>query len=226
MPGRMVSFRANGRSASGYLAAPASGKGPGVLVLQEYWGLVDHIKEVAERFARMGFVALAPDLFDGDSTRHPDEALRKLMALNIAETSKELRAAAEYLRGLPEVEPKNVAAVGFCMGGQLALLAATEHPDEIAAAVDFYGIHPNVKPDFSKLQGKVLAHFGLHDDFVPEADARALVAQIQAAGKSVEAHFYDAGHAFFNDDRPEVYSMRDAETAWERTIAFLKAKLA
>jgi carboxymethylenebutenolidase len=221
----MIEFTANGRSAPGYLALPAGGSGPGVIVIQEWWGLVDHIKEVADRFADAGYVALAPDLYHGDSTTSPDEAGRKMMALNIAEAGKDLAGAADHLLGLDAVTPKKVAALGFCMGGQLALLAATEHGDKIAAAVDFYGIHPSVELDFGKLKAPVLAHFGKSDGFVKEEAAKELVSTIEGAGGKVEAHFYDTGHAFFNDTRPEAYSEGDAKTAWDRTLAFLGTHL-
>ncbi len=223
--GEMVSFPANGRTADGYLALPASGRGPGVLVIQEWWGLVDHIKALADRFAREGFVALAPDLYHGEKTKSPDQAGKLLMALNIAETAKDLGGAATYLRSRPAVQSKKVAAVGFCMGGQLALFGATAHPDVINAVVDFYGIHPKVDPDVSKLSGPVLAHFGRRDKSVNEQTARALVDRIKAAGKTVEAHFYDADHAFFNDQRPEVYHRPSAELAWDRTLEFLRRAL-
>jgi carboxymethylenebutenolidase len=223
--GETVSFPANGRTAEAYLTLPPGGRGPGVLVIQEWWGLVDHIKDLADRFASVGFVALAPDLYHGQKTRSPDQAGKLLMALDIAETAKDLRGAAVYLRARAEVEPKKVAAVGFCMGGQLALFGATAHPDVIDAAVDFYGIHPKVNPDVSTLSGPVLAHFGKRDKSVPEDAARGLVERIERAGKKVEAHFYDADHAFFNDTRPEVYDRGSAELAWNRTLDFLRRVL-
>jgi carboxymethylenebutenolidase len=223
--GEMVTFPANGRAADGYLAKPPSGRGPGVIVLQEWWGLVDHIKDLTDRCAREGFVALAPDLYHGERTKSPDQAGKLLMALNIAETAKDLRGAATYLRSLPDVRPQKVATIGFCMGGQLALFAATAHPDAIDAAVDFYGIHPKVSPDVSKLSGPVLAHFGRRDKSVPESAANALIEQTEAAGKRIEAHFYDADHAFFNDTRPEVYDPKSAELAWQRTLEFLRRTL-
>jgi carboxymethylenebutenolidase len=224
--GQTVAFPANGRTAHGYLALPPSGRGPGLVVIQEWWGLVDHIKDLAERFAHEGYVALAPDLYHGEKTKSPDAAGKLLMALNIAETGKELGGAAQYLHDRPEVQPKKVGAVGFCMGGQLALYGGTTHPDLISAVVDFYGIHPKVEPDVSKLSGPVLAHFGKRDKSVPEPAARALVDRIKAAGKSVEAHFYDADHAFFNDQRPEVHNREAAQLAWRRTLEFLRRALA
>jgi carboxymethylenebutenolidase len=227
MSGTMVEFRANGRTAAGYLALPRTGDGPGVLVIQEYWGLVPHIKDLADRFAAEGFVALAPDLYDGESTTHSDEAGRRMMALDIATTATELRGAAEYLLAHDRVAPKRVGAVGFCMGGQLALAAACDHPDVIAASVDFYGIHPAVTLKLENLRGRpVLAHFAADDTFVPAADARALVERIAAAGARVQSHFYAAGHAFLNDARPEAYHAPSATLAWTRTLEFLRTELA
>jgi carboxymethylenebutenolidase len=225
MPGTMIEFRANGRTANGYLARPTSPRGHGVLVIQEYWGLVDHIKDLTDRFAAEGFFALAPDLYHGDKAKSPDAAGKLMMALNIAETAKDLRGAADALIAIEGVTPKQVGVVGFCMGGQLALYAACEFPERIAAAVDFYGIHPNVKLNLERLGGPVLAHFALKDKSTPEDQARALVRQIEAAGKHVEAHFYNAQHAFFNDTRAEVYSRADAHDAWRRTLEFFNRTL-
>jgi len=222
MSGAMVSFPINGRNASGYLATPPGGSGPGLLVIQEYWGLVDHIKHVADRFAAAGFVALAPDMYHGEKTTSPDTAGKMLMALNIAEAARDLRGAARYLLSRDDVTSKKVAALGFCMGGQLALFAACEHPDLVGAAVDFYGIHPNVHPDVKKLSGPVLAHFGRSDKSIPEAQVTAMAGAARAAGKTFDVHWYDAGHAFFNDARPQVYDKACADLAWTRTLQFLR----
>lgn len=220
----MVDFAANGRTATGYLSLPEK-PGPGLLVIQEWWGLVDHIKDLADRFAAEGFVALAPDLYHGDMTRSPDRAGKMLMALNIAEAGNDMRGAAKYLHGLDEVKPKKVGALGFCMGGQLALYAATEFPAEISAAVDFYGIHPNAQIDPDKVQVPILGHFAKRDDSTPEEQARTLVESLQSRGKSIEAYFYDADHAFFNDTRPEVYDAAASALAWTRTLEFLRTNL-
>ena len=224
MQGQMIEFRANGRMTPGYLNAHA-GSGPGLVVVQEWWGLVDHIKQLADRFAAEGFVTLAPDLFHGKQTKSPDEAGKLLMALNIAEAATDLAGAADHLLALPSVRPRKVGAIGFCMGGQLAFFAAQEYPDKVAAAVNFYGIHPKVAIHPSKLRVPVLAHFGRNDQSVKEADARALAARCLAAGAPFEAHFYDAGHAFFNDSRPQVFDQPSADLAWQRTLDFLRAHL-
>jgi carboxymethylenebutenolidase len=227
MHGAMVDFDANGGTAAGYLSLPPSGHGPGLLVLQEWWGLVDHIKVVADRFAAAGFVALAPDLYRGEQATTPDDAQRLLMALDMPQTASALRGGAEYLRALEAVSPKKVGAVGFCMGGQLALYAATAHPDVIDAVVDFYGIfNPNVPVDVSALRAPVQAHFGEHDRSIPRSRAEALMADVSATGVHAETYFYDAGHAFFNDTRAVVFNPDAAALAWDRTLDFLTQSLA
>ena len=220
--GRMVSFKANGRAGDGYLATPRGGRGPAVVVMQEWWGLVDHIKDLCERLSYEGFFALAPDLYHGEKAKSPEEAGKLSMALNISEAAKDMRGAADYLIGLDGAAPKKVASIGFCMGGQLALYAACEFPELFGAAIDFYGIHPQVKPDVARLSGPVQFHFANRDKSTPPDKANALIQQIREAGKEVEPYFYDADHAFFNDTRPTVFNPEAATLAWERTLAFLK----
>ncbi len=227
MNGTMVEFQANDGMAAGYLSLPPSGRGPGLLVLQEWWGLVDHIKALADRFAAAGFVALAPDLYRGEQATTPDDAQRLLMALDMPQTAHALRGGAEYLRAREAVAPKKVGAIGFCMGGQLALYSATAHPDMIDAVVDFYGIfNPNVPVDLSALRAPVQAHFGEHDRSIPRERAEQLMADIAATGVRAETYFYDAGHAFFNDTRAVVYHPDAAALAWERARTFLRQSLA
>lgn len=223
--GTMVRFAANGRGAEGYLSLPPGGTGPGVLVIQEWWGLVDHVRDVADRFAAAGFVALAPDLYHGERTTSPDQAEKLFMALDIARAGKELHGAAEFLRAHEAVAPRRVGVVGFCMGGQLALFAACEHPEAVDAAVDFYGIHPKVALDTSRLRAPVLAHFGKHDASIPLDRAEALIEEIRGRGVPAEMHVYDAGHAFLNDQRPNAYDADAARLAWDRTLGFLRAHL-
>ena len=139
MAGKMVEFPTNGRTTQGYLATPAAGKGPGVLVIQEWWGLVPHIKSVCDRFAAEGFSALAPDMYHGKTASEPDEAGKLFMALNIAQAEKDLAGAAKYLAS--HSSTSKLGVVGFCMGGQLALFAGCTQPS-IGAVVDFYGVHP------------------------------------------------------------------------------------
>lgn len=223
MAGRMVNFPSNGGTTPGYLATPASGKGPGVIVIQEWWGLVPHIKNVCDRFAAEGFTALAPDLYHGKSTTEPDEAGKLFMALNIGQAEKDLRGAARSL-ATHSSTPK-IGVVGFCMGGQLALFAATLNPS-VGACVNLYGVHPNVKPDYSKLSGPVLGLYAEKDAFVTPEVARGVDAAIKAAGKSSEIHIYPGvDHAFFNDERADAYSKPAADDAWRRMLALFRQNL-
>ena len=223
MTGKMVEFPSNGHTAKGYLATPASGKGPGVLVIQEWWGLVGHIKNVADRFAAAGFSALAPDLYHGQTATEPDTAGKLFMALNIERAEKDLSGAAKYLAG--HSSTSKLGAVGFCMGGQLALFAGCTQPS-IGAVVDFYGVHPNVTPDYARLSGPVLGLFAEKDAFVTPDTARGVEAAIKKAGKSVEVHIYPGvDHAFFNDENPGAYNKAAAEDAWRRTLAHFRGNL-
>ena len=223
MAGKMVEFPTNGTTTAGYLATPAAGKGPGILVIQEWWGLVGHIKNVCDRFAAEGFSALAPDMYHGQTATEPDGAGKLFMALNIGQAEKDLRGAAKYLAGASSTA--KIGTVGFCMGGQLALFAATLNPS-VGATVNFYGIHPNVKPDYSRLSGPVLGLFAEKDGFVTPQVARDVDAAIKAAGKQSEIHIYPGvDHAFFNDERPDAYNKAAADDAWGRTLALFRQHL-
>ncbi len=225
MAGNMVEFASNGTTARGYLATPDGGRGLGVIVIQEWWGLVDHIVELADRFAGEGFVALAPDLYRGESADNPDEAGRLMMALNIERAAQELGGAVDYLRGLDAVTSAKVGTVGFCMGGQLALASACQH-DVVGACVDFYGVHPNVTLDFSGLAAPVLGLFAENDGFVSPEVANKLEHDIREAGKRADFHIYPGvDHAFFNDSRSDVYDADAAADAWRRTLEFFRAEL-
>ncbi len=229
MPGRIISFASNGHQTQGYLATPESGSsssgGPGVIVIQEWWGLVPHIKDVADRFASEGFVALAPDLYHGRSTKSPDEAGKLMMALDIDRTEKDLRGAIEYLMQHESVSSGKIGTVGFCMGGVLSLYAATK-TTQVGACVVFYGIHPKVQPDFENLTALVLGLYAENDSTVPPDAVRQLEAKINRLGKRAEMHIYPGtDHAFFNDTRPEVYNPEAAADAWRRTIDFFHENL-
>ncbi len=223
--GEMVKFKSNGGMCEGYLAAP-SGGGPGVIVLQEWWGLVDHIKDVCDRFAKAGFCALAPDLYHGDMAKSPDQAQKLFMALNIAKTEKDMRGAVDFLLAHDACTSGKVGTVGFCMGGQLSLYAACANPAKAGACVIYYGVHPNVKPDLKALKAPVLGFFAEKDGFVTPAVAKDLEGKIKAAGASVEFHVYPGtDHAFFNDTRKEVYDAKAAKDSWERMLKFYRANL-
>jgi carboxymethylenebutenolidase len=223
--GETVEFQSNGNRAAGYLAIPESGAGPGVIVIQEWWGLVDHIRKVADRFAAEGFVALAPDLYHGKIAKSPDEAGKMMMALRIDEAEKDLAGAVDYLLAHEATRSDRAGTVGFCMGGALSLYAATKNP-KVGACVVFYGGHPNVKPDLASLQSPVLGIYAERDGFVTPASVRELESQLGTLGKSIDVHIYPGtDHAFFNDTRPEVYDAAASADAWQKVIRFLKKNL-
>ena len=226
MGGEMVSFKSNGHDAQGYLAVPASARGSGVIVIQEWWGLVPHIKDVADRFAAAGFVALAPDLYHGKSATEPDEAGKLMMAMNIAEAERELHGAINFLAAHPAVSSKKVGTVGFCMGGTLSLFAAAHNPEKVGACVIFYGGHPSVIVDLKELAAPVLGLYAGNDHLATPERARELEADLKAHGKLAELHIYPGvDHAFFNDARPEVYNREASADAWRRTVEFLNKNL-
>jgi carboxymethylenebutenolidase len=226
--GEIVEFPSNGHGASGYLAVPEGGSGPGLLVIQEWWGLVPHITDVCDRFAAEGFVALAPDLYHGETTTEPDEAGKLMMALNLSRAVQDLSGAVEYLTGHDAVTSTKVGITGFCMGGGLTLVAACELPEAFGAVVPWYGLipWPEAEPDWTAIQAPVEGHFAGRDEFFTPDAARDLEAKLRAAGVSATFYIYDgAHHAFFNDTRPEVYDPDAAALAWQRTLDFLHTRL-
>lgn len=225
--GEMVQFPSNGSTASGYLAVPRSGSGPGVIVVQEWWGLVPHIKDVADRFAAAGFVALAPDLYDGHTTTEPDEAGKAMMNLELARAANQLGGAVDYLVDDESTTSDRIGAVGFCMGGGLVLWLSTLKP-EIVACVPFYGAIPwdSMQPDYANAQAAYLGHYAEHDGWATQDGARQLEEHLHELGKEANFNFYpDTDHAFFNDDRAEVYDEAASHLAWERTIGFFRDRL-
>lgn len=221
--GEMVSFAANGGTCPGYLANASSAGAPGVVVIQEWWGINHHIKDVVERFAAAGYTALAPDLFHGKVVTEPDEAGKAMMALNIGQAAKDMRGAIGHLRDLTG---KPVGIVGFCMGGALSLFAACDNPDAVGACVDYYGGHPGVQYDLAALRAPVLGFFAGKDDFVSPEVVRDLDAQLTALGKEHDFTTYpDCDHAFFNDDRPEVYDAAAARDTWQKMLDFFGRNL-
>jgi carboxymethylenebutenolidase len=223
--GEMISFNGGSDEFEGYLAVSNSGSGPGIIVLQEWWGLVPHIKDICDRFAAEGFTALAPDLYKGDSTKDPNEAATLMQALSIAETEQILRKAVLVLLARAEVSSRQVGVIGFCMGGQLAMFAAGANA-AISACVNFYGIHPKVQPSYRDLNGPVLGIFAEHDDYASPEAVRALEKEMVLLEKPFEFHTYPGTHhALFNDTRPDVYDAEAAADAWKRTIEFLRANV-
>jgi len=223
--GSQTTFAVEGGTKSvGYLAQPQGAKGPGVIVIQEWWGLVHHIQQVCDRFAAEGFVALAPDLYHGKSTKGPDEAGRMMMALDIDRAARDLHGAVKHLLANGATGGK-VGVIGFCMGGQLALYAASKFP-EIGACVDFYGIHPKVAPDYKSVRCPVTGVFAEKDEYVNPKVVGKLEADLKAAGVKTDFTIYPGvDHAFFNDSRPEVYDAATAKKAWDKTLGALRSAL-
>ena len=221
--GEMVEFKSNGGTCGGYLA---DGKGPGVIVIQEWWGLVDHIKDVADRFAAEGFTALAPDMYHGVQTTEPDQAGKLLMSMNLATAGKDLSGAVDFL--VARTGNPKVGVTGFCMGGGLSLMIACQRPDAVAACAPFYGgMRPDTPVDWDAIAAVVEGHYAENDRGTasPEA-AKALEAELRAKGKTATFHVYPGTHhAFFNDTRPEVYDAAVSRTAWDRTLSLFRANL-
>jgi carboxymethylenebutenolidase len=222
-----IEYPTGAGNAPGYLAVPDGESGPAVIVLQEWWGVDEHIRSICDRLAAEGFYALAPDLYRGETTDQPSEAQQKMMALSMGDAEQDMCGAAEYLASQPGVKGPGVGAVGFCLGGGLAVWAAATCPN-IAAAVTYYYVMPHGKPDFSQIKGPILGHFGTADEFVPVDAAKGLEAEIRDAGADVTFELYeDGGHAFFNDtNRLGTFDPELAQTSWERTIDFLRSALA
>jgi carboxymethylenebutenolidase len=222
-----IEFPTSAGTSPGYLAVPAGERGPATIVLQEWWGVDEHIRSICDRFAAEGFFALAPDLFRGETTTQPSEAEQKMMALSMDQAEKDMCGAADYLASQPGFEGNGVGSVGFCLGGGLSVWAAATCPN-ITAAVSYYYVMPHGKPDFTNVSGPVLGHFGTADDFIPEEDARKLESELREAGVDVTFNFYEgAGHAFFNDtNRLGTYDKGHADASWARTVSFLRSALA
>lgn len=226
--GEMITYPCAGGTGEGYLVTPPGGSGPGVIVIQEWWGLVGHVKNVADRLAAAGFVALAPDLYHGVATGEPDEARRLLMGLAMDGAARDIAGAAAHLSGLESVLGRGIGAVGFCMGGSLALWSATLDAP-IVAAVGFYPAVPweRMDPAWPSYRGRsAMIHCSEGDGTSAAPGIRTAVTAITEAGGSVEVFDYPGTqHAFVNDDRPEVYDAEAAGVAMQRTLDFLTAHL-
>jgi carboxymethylenebutenolidase len=222
--GQRVEFPSNGHTCQGYFATPASGKGPAVVVIQEWWGLVPHVEDLVDRFAREGFVAIAPDLYHGKTTTSPDEAGKMLMELDVERAEREIAGAGDFLLQRPECTSKKFGVVGFCMGGALAQYEATKNA-KVGAAVSFYGGFKKVPTDWENLQAPLLLIYGEKDQGVPPEQGKQLAEKLKKMGKTVELVIYPgADHAFFNDTRPN-HKPDAAKDAWRRTIDWLRRSL-
>jgi carboxymethylenebutenolidase len=222
-----LQFKADGVDIYGYLALPPGGSGPGVIVIQEWWGLTDQVAGVADQFAAAGYVALAPDLYGGRTTHDSADAGRLASELPMERAVRDLTGAVDYLLAHEAVRGDAVGAVGFCMGGGFVLALAAAAGDKVAAAVPYYGLVTGDQVDFSTLRADVLGHYGETDQMVPPDRAEAVAEDIRAtSGAEVTIHRYEAGHAFTNEeDHLGTYDPGLARLAWQRTLDFLQARL-
>jgi len=228
--GETVEFASNGDTASGYLATPSSGSGPGLLVIQEWWGLVPQIKGACDRLAGEGFVALAPDLYHGDIAEHTemDKANELMQSLPPDRAARDMAGAIDYLLGHDAVRGHKVGVIGFCMGGMLTLMISALQGDKVGAAAPFYGAPlGDMAPDWSGLTASVQGHFAENDDFFGPGPVKELEQQLKDMGKDVEFIVYPGtGHAFANEeDALGTYDPEAAKTAWDRALAFLHSHL-
>jgi carboxymethylenebutenolidase len=225
-----VEFKSNGSTASGYLVTPPSGSGPGVLVIQEWWGLDSGIKEMADRLGRDGFVALAPDLYHGELAGHTemDKAGQLMQSLPPDRAARDMSGAIDYLAGHTAVTSRNIGVVGFCMGGMLSFLIAANRPDKVKAAVPFYGFpQGDAEPDWTKLAASIQGHMAENDSFFPPERAKALEAKLRALGKDVTLTVHPGtGHAFMAPHNAlGTRNEAVAKQIWPEVVSFLRSKL-
>jgi carboxymethylenebutenolidase len=222
-----VDFKSNGTTASGYLVKPSAGSGPGVLVVQEWWGLDSGIKEMADRLGAAGFVALAPDLYHGQLAGHDemDKAAHLMQSLPPDRAARDMSGAVDYLSGHAAVTSDSIGVVGFCMGGMLAFIIAANRPDKVKAVVAFYGFPQGAaEPDWSKLTATISGHMAEHDDFFPPAAARALEAKLRGMGKNVTMKVHPGtGHAFMAPHNAlGTLNATLAAQIWPEAVSFLR----
>lgn len=219
----MVSFKADGTDCPGYVARPDDDAShPGIVLIQEWWGLEDHVKDVAGRLAAEGYVVVAPDLYRGTVVTDVDGARSAVQSMDREQATKDLLGAITYLKA---ASTGRIGVVGFCMGGAFTLSIATKTKD-IAAVVPYYGRNPDPITDLGNISAPVLAFYGETDQGVPPSMAAELEAELKKVGGSAETHVYPgAGHAFFNDSHPQGYNAAAATDAWGRTLAFFSKHL-
>jgi carboxymethylenebutenolidase len=227
--GTTVEFRSNGSMASGYLATPASGTGPGVIVIQEWWGLNPQIKRTADRLAAEGLVALAPDLYHGELAQHDemDKAGHLMSSLPADRAARDMSGAVDFLAGHDAVSSDGLGVIGFCMGGLLAFILAAHRPDKIKAAVPFYGFpQGDAAPDWSKIEAAVRGYMADPDDYFPASQAKEIEANLRSMGKDATLEICSAGHGFMNEENPMgTYDEALANRVWPEVVDFLRTSL-
>lgn len=222
----MIEFGKNGDQVPAYMARPDDdGQHPGVIVIQEWWGLNEHIKDVTRRMAEAGYVAISPDLYRGQVAEEPDDAMKLAMDLVQDDAIADIKAGVQYLLSQDAVIPKSIGVMGFCMGGGLSARMSTE-AEGVGACVIFYG---GLRGDFEsfipQVQVPFLGHFGEADAGIPVASVKLLATLLATHGKNCDINIYpDAPHAFFNDTR-DSYREEHAKTAWTKTLAWFEQYL-
>ncbi len=218
----MVEFQAEGRSGRGYLATPEKPRG-GVLVLHAWWGLNDFFKSFADKLASQGFVALAPDLYDGPVAKSVEEAKELHSKVENERIKHIILGATDYLRTDSSITGRKIGVIGFSMGAAWSLSLSTLKPETVGAVIVYYGSWPI---DFSKAQASFLGHFSPDDEWEPVADVRATEEKIRGARREVTFHFYPGTkHWFIEENRPVEYNRAASDLAWKRTLEFLNSKL-
>ncbi len=222
---RSVTYPANGVEGMGYLAQPDnSAMRPAVIVIQEWWGLDPHIRSIADRFAREGFVALAPDLYHGAFATEPDEARKLVMNMNREQATKDLSGAVRFLQDMAEVAPKKVGCIGFCMGGSMTLALAAASADVAAAAPFYAGFQPPAE-ELAKIQAEMFCAFGADDAGIPLDNVKKFEDALNNTGRNAVVKVYDgAPHSFFNDTR-DSYRPDAAKDAWDNALALFRRVL-
>lgn len=223
---RNVTYGTNGGTVDGYLAEPTGGQAhPGVILIQEWWGIEPHIKEMAERIASQGYIVLAPDLYHGQVAQEPNEAMKHMMALNFEAAVNEIRKGIDHLQGIDQVQPKKVGVVGFCMGGMLTWKVAEQGNGELAAIAPFYaGYYTPSADDIKKVTAPVMAVWGEQDESIPVEQRNTIMQLLQQEGRTYKALIYPAGHAFMNNTH-DSHDEPSARAAWGELLAWFKQYL-
>lgn len=221
--GTTVHFASSPGEGSGYLAEPAgTGAHPAIVVIQEWWGLNDWIRQQADRFAKEGYVALAPDLYRGKSTSDPNEAHELMRGLPEDRAMADLKGAFEYLASRKNVDAKRIAVIGWCMGGGYALMLGIDEP-KLAGMVINYGHLVTDPKTIRSIKPPILGNFGAEDRGIPPADVRAFESALKQDGKRADIKIYSgAGHGFMNPNNKDGYVATATEDAWSRIDRFLK----
>ncbi|GAB1422286.1 dienelactone hydrolase family protein [Anaerolineales bacterium] len=211
---------------AGFLALPSANIGHPVLVLHAWWGLNETIKTFCSRLAAAGFVAFAPDLYQGALADQIEEAhkLSRQFSQKEAEINQQLDEAIQFLKGYSQSEEAGITVIGFSFGAYFALELSTTKPESIRSVIVFYGTGPR---DFSASKSSYLGHFADQDEYEPQSEVDALRAALEQAGRPAEIYQYaNTGHWFFEADRSDAYQAEAAELAWERSLTFLKEQAA